>query len=97
MKLGKVNLRNEAHRPGAIADVSFGLPRAFPPLQRLFPSLRAKEPVEPMAGPKENMARHRTSIDPFRLERRPQRPVDVRWHVRLATKTACAQWTSTGR
>jgi hypothetical protein len=32
MKLGKVDLGDEAQWPGAVADVPFGLARSFPPL-----------------------------------------------------------------
>lgn len=90
LKLGKVNLGNEAERPGTTPDVAFGLSRALPPLQSLFPSLCAQEPVKPVAATEQNAAGHGTCKDafPFLSEWRPDGPVGVRRYVGLAAEAA---------
>jgi hypothetical protein len=92
MKLGKVDLRDEAQRPFAIAHIPFNLAGALPPLDCLLPLARAQETMQPMAATKRNATEHQPGLWPFPRghDRWAQRPIQIRRHVRLAPKAACA-------
>jgi hypothetical protein len=93
MKLGKVDLGDEAQRPGATADLPEVFLVGLEPFVDTLPVLCAEEPVEPMEAAKENAIRQNGSIfngSNFRVEWRSDRPIDIRWQIGLAAQTTCS-------
>jgi len=92
MNLGKVYLGDEAQWPGAIADLPHAFPVGLKPFVGTLPFSCAEEPVEPMEGTKDNAIRQ-TGVSifggsNFRVERRPDRPIDTRRQIGLAAEAA---------
>jgi hypothetical protein len=93
IKLGKVDLGDEAQRPGATADLPEVFLVGLDPFVDTLPLLCAEEPVEPMEAAKENAIRQNGSIfngSNFRVERRSDRPIDIRRQIGLAAQVTCS-------
>src|SRR5262252_6343708 len=92
MNLGKVYLGDEAQWPGAIADLAEVFAVGLDPFVGTLPFLCAEEPVEPMEGTKENAIRQTGggifAGSKFRVERRSDRPIDLRRQIGLAAEAA---------
>jgi hypothetical protein len=61
-KLGKVDLGNEAQRPGAIADICFGLPRALKTYWTMVIAEMPPKKKEPMLAAERKASERHESV-----------------------------------